>query len=240
MAKRALRQLAQHSLRLADLEVTRVCNVPRFDLFFRNLRAYGLTPTTVYDVGVNTGTPDLYDAFPSAKFTLFDPSRASLPYMKELNATRGFGYFNVALGDKNEQGQLNEYPADPGTSSLIHGGSNAANHPVQVCQFDSLVSSISRPSLMKVDAQGYELEVLHGVGRFLTEIDFYIIESGTMPPHPEEAAFDKIHDLMCGSGYCLHEIVGIIRRPLDGAMTHFDAVYVKTGSPLRSDRSWGS
>ena len=61
-----------------------------------------------------------------------------------------------------------------------------------------------------------------------------------LPPHPEEAAFDRIHDLMRNAGYCLHEIVGIIRRPLDGAMTHFDAVYVKTGSPLRSDRSWGS
>ena len=93
---------------------------------------------------------------------------------------------------------------------------------------------------MKIDTQGYELKVLHGMGRFLTEIDFYIIEIATMPPHPGEAAFDKIHDLMRHSGYCLHEIVGIIRRPLDGAMTHFDAVYLKTGSPLRSDRSWGS
>jgi FkbM family methyltransferase len=238
MAKRALKQFAQRSLGLVDLEVTRVGNVPRFDLFLRSLKAYGLTPKTVYDVGVNTGTPDLYDAFPSAKFTLFDPSRASLPYMEQLKATRGFDYFNVALGDKDVQGHLNEHPSDPGTSSLVHSDNNSVDHAVRVCRFDSLVSSISRPALMKIDTQGYELRVLNGVGRFLTDIDFYIIETGTMPPHPEEPAFDKIHDLMRNSGYCLHEIVGIIRRPLDGAMTHFDAVYVQTGSPLRADRRW--
>jgi FkbM family methyltransferase len=240
MAVRELKQFAQRALGLADLEVTRVGNVPRFDLFFRNLRAYGLAPKTVYDVGVNTGTPDLYDAFPSAKFTLFDPSKASLPYMKQLNATRGFDYFNVALGDKDEQAQLSECPSDPGTSSLIHSGTDTRDHVVRVCRFDSLVSSIARPALMKIDAQGYELKILHGLGRLLTEIDFYIIETGTMPPYPEEAAFDRIHDLMRSSGYALHEVVGIIRRPLDGAMTHIDAVYVKTDSALRSDRRWGS
>jgi FkbM family methyltransferase len=184
----------------------------------------------------NNGTPDLYDAFPSTKFTLFDPSRALLPHMKRLKMLRGFNYFNVALGDKDEQRQLSECASDPGASSLIHRGTDTSDHVVRVCRFDSLVSSISRPALMKIDAQGYELKILHGLGHFLT----YIIATSTMPPYPEEAAFDQIHDLMCNSGFCLHEVVGIIRRPLDGAMTHVDAVYVKAESPLRSDRRWSS
>ena len=37
------------------------------------LRTYGFAPATVFDVGVYTGTPWLYESFPDAHFVLIDP-----------------------------------------------------------------------------------------------------------------------------------------------------------------------
>jgi hypothetical protein len=92
---------------------------------------------------------------------------------------------------------------------------------------------------MKIDAQGYEMKILSGMGSLFDQIDVYIIEVATFPFHPERATFDQLHSYTRGRGFCLHEIVGLIRRPLDGMLCHVDVVYVKDDSPLRSDKRWG-
>ncbi len=56
--------------------------VPSWRRFFATLRANGLTPQTVFDIGVAQGTPWLYDAFPDAFYYLVDPTRESLPHMQ--------------------------------------------------------------------------------------------------------------------------------------------------------------
>jgi hypothetical protein len=112
-------------------------------------------------------------------------------------------------------------------------------HKVDVRRFDSLVTSVARPSLMKIDAQGYEMKTLSGMGSLFDQVDVYIIEVATFQFHPERATFDQLHSFMRERGFCLHEIVGLIRRPLDGMLCHIDAVYVNGQSLLRSDFRWG-
>jgi FkbM family methyltransferase len=236
---RSLKTLAQKALGAGHLEVTRAGNVPRFDLLFRNLRRYDLEPKEVFDIGVDTGTPDLYEAFPDANFTLFDPSPASLPHMKRICSAIGGRYFNVALGESDGSANLSVNPANTGGSTLIEAVPAAERYAVPVKRFDSLVTAIARPSLMKIDAQGYEMKILGGMGRLLDQIDVYIIETATFPFHPERATFDQFHSFMRERGFCLHEIVGLLRRPLDGMLCHVDTVYVKEQSPLRSNCRWG-
>jgi len=55
---RSLKSLAQKAFGAGHLEITRAGNVPRFDLLFRNLKRYGLEPKAVFDIGVDTGTPE--------------------------------------------------------------------------------------------------------------------------------------------------------------------------------------
>jgi len=236
---RSLKHLAQKTLNAGHLEVTRAGNVPRFDILFRNLKRYGLTPKTVFDVGVDTGTPDLYEAFPGAAFALFDPSPASLPHMQKISETIGGVYFNVALGAADSSAALSVNPANTGGSTLLAAVAAPELHTVAVKRFDSLISSIARPSLMKIDAQGYEMNILAGMGERFNDIDVYIIEVATFHVHPDRGTFDQLHSFMRERDYCLHEIVGLLRRPLDDMLCHIDAVYVKEDSPLRADKRWG-
>jgi FkbM family methyltransferase len=236
---RSLKSLAQKALGAGHLEITRAGNVPRFDLLFRNLKRYALEPKAVFDIGVDAGTPELYEAFPAAEFSLFDPSPASLPHMRRICSAIGGRYFNVALGDVEGSASLSVNPENTGGSTLIAAVDAPEHHTVPVKRFDSLLTSVARPSLMKIDAQGFEMKILAGMGSLLDQIDVYIIETATFSFHPERATFDQLHSFMRGCGFCLHEIVGLLRRPLDGMLCHIDAVYVKEQSPLRSDCRWG-
>src|SRR5882762_6759290 len=65
----------------------------------RNLKRSGFAPKTVFDVGVAAGTPDLYAAFPQARFYLIDPTRQSLPHMTQIARRFDAAIFNLALGD---------------------------------------------------------------------------------------------------------------------------------------------
>lgn len=60
----------------------------------------GFVPKTVIDIGVAYGTPDLYDAYPQAKYILVDPTRESLPHMQSISKRMNASILNIALGDK--------------------------------------------------------------------------------------------------------------------------------------------
>jgi len=64
--------------------IARRASVPSFDHIASHIRRAGLTPVTVFDIGVAEGTPWLYRGFPAAKFVLVDPTRESLPFMRKL------------------------------------------------------------------------------------------------------------------------------------------------------------
>ena len=82
-------------------------NGPSWNHTFRLLRRCGLTPKTIFDVGVARGTPRLYTAFPQAVFHLIDPTRESLPFMQDIAKRYDARVHNVALGAKEEETSYN-------------------------------------------------------------------------------------------------------------------------------------
>ena len=41
--------------------------------FFRHVKSLGFQPSLIVDVGAADGTPELYNAYPGAKFILIEP-----------------------------------------------------------------------------------------------------------------------------------------------------------------------
>lgn len=52
--------------------------------FFEHIKSLGFNPKTVIDVGVATGTPPLYEAFPDAYFVLFEPTAEFEPNLHQI------------------------------------------------------------------------------------------------------------------------------------------------------------
>jgi hypothetical protein len=111
---------------------------------------------------------------------------------------------------------------------------------VSMRRFDTLFGPIERPSLVKIDVQGAELMVLEGMTGRLVEVDALIVETSTISTvkgGPEVAAVVRF---MEEHGFVLVDILGLRRRPLDGATAQLDLMFAPQSGALRRDRRWAA
>lgn len=208
--------------------------------FIAHLKNMNYHIQTVIDVGIAFGTPAFYNSLPKAKFYLVEPVPQCKPLLQELERTIGATYFNVAAGSKNGEIEFFVHPDISGSSSLRQWEGEAFDGEsvmVPIKKLDSLIpKSINRPSLLKIDTQGNELDVLGGAHDLLEVIDVIIIETSF---HEFRKGAPEIHEIisaMANVGYRCYEILEGHYRAIDNALAQVDVVFVKDDSLLRASK----
>jgi FkbM family methyltransferase len=153
----------------------------------QHLQSFGLTPDVVFDVGVDMGTPFLYQAFPAARFALIDPRAESRAALTGPDAPRDAQFFETALGaapgtltlhiphsDKGEQGAMASLRQR--TDTLSAKFSRVDTRSVPVTTLDGIAAQFDGRIGLKIDTEGYEDEVLAGAAETLRRTDFVILE----------------------------------------------------------------
>lgn len=219
-----------------------VSPVPSWQHGFRLLQRYGFEPNTIFDIGVGFGTPELYHAFPQAFYYLFDPTPESLDTMRKLARRLRCEVLNLALGDHDGEAELEIRPDIQGSTLFEECGPRAVlrRETVPMRRFDALVGRIERPSLAKIDVQGAEMLVLEGMTGRLAEIDALIVETSTIATLKDGPELCDVVRFMQEHGFVVFDILGLKRRPLDGATAQFDLLFVPQYSRLRADHRWAS
>jgi FkbM family methyltransferase len=211
-------------------------------LALRALRHHGFEPRTVFDIGVGFGTWGLYRAFPQAAYHLVDPTPEALPYMRKIarRLGRGAQVHALALGDHDGSARF-EIRADIQGSTLLEevGERDFLRfETVPMRRFDRLFTRFARPALAKIDVQGAELMVLEGMTERLSEIDALIVETSTIATVKGGAELGAVVRFLGERGFVVADIIGLKRRPLDGATAQLDLLFVPETAPLRADRRW--
>ncbi len=159
----------------------------------------------VLDVGVADGSPDLYARFPSAALELFEPH----PHYQEVIErsvirNRKARLHKVALGDEAGSAQLH-LKGRTGSSLVLDYGRGSVDVPV--ARLDALLSpdDIIRPCLLKIDTEGYEINVLRGALGLLDRIDCIVVEVHF--DTPQQYKPQEIFDFLAGHGYELTHIL---------------------------------
>jgi FkbM family methyltransferase len=204
------------------------------------LQQHGFWPETIFDIGVGFGTWGLYRAFPNAFYHLVDPTKESLPYMQKLKRLLNCEVHALALGDREGEAVL-EIRADIQGSTLLEevGPRNVLRFDrVPLRRFDKLFQEFAQPALCKIDVQGAEMMVLTGMSDRMAEIDVFIVETSTIATVKGGAEMAEIVRLMQVHGFVVADVVGMKRRPLDGATAQLDLLFVREDSTLRADRRW--
>jgi FkbM family methyltransferase len=94
-----------------------------------------------------------------------------------------------------------------------------------------------RPDLIKLDVQGYEIEVLKGGRETLRFASVVLIEVNFLPIYRGTPLLKEVIAFLGDAEFAAYDISGLIRRPLDGALWQADFVFVRNGSALvASDR----
>lgn len=80
-----------------------------------------------------------------------------------------------------------------------------ARQPVKVRRLDSLwqelwSSSVPRPLMLKIDVQGFEPQVLEGLGQHLQDIDLLLFEASLIPSYEGAKTFDVMVSDMRNNG----------------------------------------
>lgn len=152
-----------------------------------HLQSFGLIPDVVFDIGVDLGTPFLYQAFPKARFALIDPRAESRAALNSPDAPVDATFFETALGskpgpltltiphtDKGEQGAMASFRTR--TDSLSDTFTKLETRDVAVTTLDLLAADMPGRVGLKIDTEGFEDEVLAGAAQTLTRTDFVILE----------------------------------------------------------------
>lgn len=184
-----------------------------------HLRRHGFAPRTLVDVGVGSGTPVLYDAFPEAELVLVEPLAEFETDLQRLVASRGGLYLLAALGAEPGQRALHVEPGNRLKSSLLERTAlTVTGHPLEtrsvpVTTLDRLREEhrLQPPFGLKLDTEGFELEVVRGATRFLDDTLFVIAEVSVAPRFEGGYAFADFVAALAARGFRACDVLEVAR-----------------------------
>jgi FkbM family methyltransferase len=203
----------------------------------RWLRSYGFTAKTIIDVGVASGTPSLYSAFPDASLFLIEPVSEFEDAMHRILRTRSGAYVIAAAGEEDSSITLN-VEAKPEMSSslprtpLTITGSVIEERVVPVRRIDSIVRQykLEGPFGIKIDVEGAELSVLTGAPETLGRTQFLIIELSLSPRFHGGPTASTVIAKLAEGGLLLRDVLQVVGGPEGGRF--IDALFVRTEQPI--------
>ena len=170
----------------------------------------------VLDIGAAYGTPKLYKAFEGRRFILFEPLtdyHNSLElWKKKINCEVVYS----ALGNENGEIQITVDPRRKTMSSLVQRADTTRaegtpeNRSVQISKLDAIIGNYLNEQdniIMKIDVEGFELEVLKGSEQTLSRTDLVIVETSVAILYENQAGYLDIIAFMDNQGFRLFDIL---------------------------------
>jgi FkbM family methyltransferase len=183
-----------------------------------------------YDVGANVGSWALLcrALVPESTIVAFEPLAAHCE--KFHAAMSGFDHvrlFEIALGERDESRPLHVTSFSDASSLLPLSAAGAdlfslktiESVRVPVDSLDHVLSaeSLPQPDLIKLDVQGFELEVLKGASAVLERTEWVLAEASFRTFYNGQVLFSELAGFLGRSGFEVHAFGHSMRigRPLD-------------------------
>lgn len=225
-------------------ELRRSTATPRgYSGFLSYVKEKGFSPATIIDVGVGYGTPWLYTPFPDAKLVLVEPQKIFAKELDSFRQTLKADIHSVGLG--SEPGSLDiTYPVGVPTSGsvntfddsrkeLFYSEKDFATETVAIVTLDSL-NTYEGPQLLKIDVEGFELEVLKGAQDSLKKTGMIIVEISFLPRFDNDEGCGPVVSYLHSLGWRLVDIAHIEPYGNGGPPAFADFVFVHQSSTFAS------
>ncbi len=169
---------------------------------------------TVLDVGASRGQFALFsrESFPGTRIICFEPLPGPGADLRAILKDR-VELVPCALGASPGKATMNISNRDDSSSLLRIGNRQVAEFPgtsvnhsidVPITTLDEVLNQpIKRPCLLKIDVQGYELNVLRGGTKTLHEVDVALIECSFVELYEGQALAGQVISFMAEAGFRL-------------------------------------
>lgn len=167
-----------------------------------------------WDIGANIG---FYTCLLASRVenvgtvVAFEPALRTCGYLREnvsLNQFANVTVVNKGLSDKVEQRHLYyaEAGLTEGTASLKYTNGRSASERVTLDTIDNLTRELRIPNFIKIDVEGYQLEVLRGGEQCLKAHAPLLMAELKDVGETNRALFGEIENYVADLGYQLYEI----------------------------------
>ncbi len=194
--------------------------------------------------------------WPSSKIHCFEPQSECWDELDDLsNEFTNVRINKFALGNKNDESK-EFYSHDLNTgisgfnkinieskdsidlSKLSNDNKGLENHKktinhkrnVQVKRLDEYIKNdknINQIDLLKIDTQGYELEILEGLGTELNKVRILITELMFYDYYEKSLSFYELESILRPFNFSLYDINHVAKNPMNGRTDWIDVIYVQ-------------
>ncbi len=165
---------------------------------------FPLAKKTVFDIGAFDGRMTLFFARYAKNVVSFEPdpiNRAKLVRHIELNKLQNVTVHGLAVGSRSHKIGIAHDFSSPGMSHVVPG-EHAVGELVEIVALDELVD-LPAPDVIKIDTEGYELEVLRGAKELIEAHKPEIVLENHGQTMAEKCAnMEAIVNFLNGIGYC--------------------------------------
>jgi FkbM family methyltransferase len=207
---------------------------------FITLQALEFKPRHIIDVGAHAGgwSRSALAYFPDAKYSLFEPQRDLLENQLDLDLPNVRKYYHGA-GPKTEIRQFTSHDRRDSFSFAVEPDDAVTwgleQWPVQVVSLDDFFagSEWPEPDVLKVDAEGWDLQVLEGASKVIQKCELVLLEAAIMNKQFVNTAA-KVIRTMDELGFEIFDITDLNRTQANGALWLVEIAFVKKFGLLSS------
>ena len=172
----------------------------------KTLRSIGKNFNTIIDIGANKGQFVLVarKCFPEAMIYSFEPlaeparsfrkvfADDTLTTLHEMAIGPTEGEQIIHISKSNDSSSL--LPISDLQSRIFPGTEEVATRSITITPLENVISEekIESPALLKIDVQGYELEVLKGCKSLLNQFDYVYVECSFVELYEGQALADEV------------------------------------------------
>jgi FkbM family methyltransferase len=204
-----------------------------------NLRRNGFDPATIVDVGAFQGdwSRMARRIYPQAAICMLDANPEKEPLLSAATREIGGAEYHIALLGSEPAASRPFYVMGTGSSVLPENTSmprSVAQLPMTTLDHTLAQKPKPQPYFLKLDVQGYELEVLRGAERTLANTEAALLEVSLMEYNQGAPLFAEVVAFMQARSFVVYDISGFYRRESDHALFRMVTLFVRESSPLRS------
>ena len=216
--------------------------------FLQDVKARGLPCDQVLDIGAHKAdwSRIAKAVYPDANSFMIEPQVEMEPWLRRFcDEFAGSEYVLKGAGAASGELDLDVWE-DHGGSTFLPGVSEKpaekgqSVREISITTVDELLGQgMPMPQIVKIDVQGFEVEVLRGGSRLFGPVELFIIETSLFRFVSERHPLtDEVVAFMQERDYRLYDLAGFIRRPHDGALGQVDLCFAPRDGHLRSSSRW--
>ena len=201
-------------------------------------------PGTIVDIGAYVGEWSLRAGaiFHEARFVMIDGNPENETALQDARRSLGNrAEYVIALLGPDTRDEVVFYQMASG-SSLLPEMTTVARRELSLPMrtLDTVCADHvgDSPFLLKLDVQGFELELLKGGPKTLERAEVVILETSVLPYNDGAPSFTDVVLFMEQSGFAVYDFCGQFRRQTDQTLFQTDVVFVRHDSDLRARRAF--